>query len=160
MDHRKTDIGSRIRQAREHRGLTLADISRRTRLTAGILQAIEANDLDRLPGGLYKTAYVRTVATEVGLDAEALVSECKARLESEAAAAQDAQPPPPAAAERYLSALRWIAALAIAAAGLWWSASLNAPEPEIEAGPPALAAETFHLISVPASVTSKPATPQ
>jgi len=63
-----TDIGGRVRSAREQRGLTLADAARVTKLSTCVIGAIERNDFASLPGGMYRKAYLRTLAAEVGLD--------------------------------------------------------------------------------------------
>jgi cytoskeleton protein RodZ len=81
-----TDIGSRIRQAREQRGLTIRDIANTTKISSSALNAIEHNEFARLPGGVYSRAYVRAFATEVGLDADELTREYRARFEIEIAA--------------------------------------------------------------------------
>ena len=78
-----TDIGSRIRQAREQRGLTLRDIANTTKISTAALNAIEHNDFARLPGGVFSRAYLRAFATEVGLDADELTREYRARFETE-----------------------------------------------------------------------------
>jgi cytoskeleton protein RodZ len=83
MEHITTDIGSRIRQAREQRGLTIRDIANTTKISTGALNAIEHNDFARLPGGVFRRAYVRAFATEVGLDADELTREYRARFEAE-----------------------------------------------------------------------------
>lgn len=64
----KHDIGGRIRHAREQRGFSLHDAASLTKLSVPVLQAIERNDFDSLPAGVYRKAYLRTVAAEVGLD--------------------------------------------------------------------------------------------
>lgn len=79
------DIGGRLRRAREQRGLSLRDTAKRTKLSIFTLEAIERNDFARLPGGMFRRAYVRTLAAEVGLDPSELASEYCARFE----------PPPP-----------------------------------------------------------------
>jgi transcriptional regulator with XRE-family HTH domain len=84
------DIGGRVRQAREQRGLSLGDTARLTKLPTGVLRAIEENDFASLPAGMYRKAYLRTVAAEVGLDPLALAADYEtqydARVESAAAA--------------------------------------------------------------------------
>lgn len=75
------DIGGRLRQAREHRGLSLRDVARRTRLSIAVLQAIERNDFDRLPGGMFRKAYVRTLAVEAGLDPNEIAADYCAQFE-------------------------------------------------------------------------------
>ena len=86
MEQINTDIGSRIRQAREQRGLTIRDIANTTKISTAALNAIEHNDFARLPGGVFSRAYVRAFATEVGLDADELTREYRARFETEIAA--------------------------------------------------------------------------
>jgi len=62
------DIGGRLRRARKQRGLSLQDAAGRTKLSVSVLQAIERNDFESLPGGIYRKGYLRSVALEVGLD--------------------------------------------------------------------------------------------
>ena len=69
------DIGGRIRRAREDRGLSLSDVARRTKLSLNVLQAIERNDFTSLPTGMYRKAYVRTLAAEVGLNPTEIVAD-------------------------------------------------------------------------------------
>ena len=73
MEHITTYIGSRIRQARERRRLTIRDIANTTKISTVALNAIEHDDLARLPGGMFRRAYVRTLAIELGLDADELM---------------------------------------------------------------------------------------
>ena len=75
------DIGGRLQRAREHRGLSLADIARRTRLPLRVLQAIEGNDFARLPAGMFRKAYLRTLAIEVGLDPNEIAADYQAQFE-------------------------------------------------------------------------------
>lgn len=83
MDQAATDIGSRLRQAREKRGLTLRDIATTTKISMTALAAIEHNDFARLPAGVFRRAYVRAFAAEVGLNADELAREYRARFETE-----------------------------------------------------------------------------
>lgn len=62
------DIGGRLRRAREQRGLSLHDVATRSKLTIPVVRAIERNDFTALPGGMFRKAYVRTLAVEVGLN--------------------------------------------------------------------------------------------
>jgi transcriptional regulator with XRE-family HTH domain len=77
-----TDIGGRVRDAREKRGLSLADTARMTRLSPSIVQAIERNDFASLPAGMYRKAYLRTVAAEVGLDPLAIAADYDAQYDA------------------------------------------------------------------------------
>jgi len=80
------DIGARLRQAREQRGLSLRDLASRTKLSIIALRAIERNDFGALPGGLFPKAYIRTLAGELGLDAPALAREYVEQFEPEVVA--------------------------------------------------------------------------
>ena len=62
------DLGARLKRAREERGLPLSDIANRTKISVTALDALERNDLSRLPGGIFGRAFVRAYATELGLD--------------------------------------------------------------------------------------------
>lgn len=90
----KTDqagaIGDRLQRARVARGLSLSDIADRTKISPLSLRAMERNDFARLPGGVFRRAYVRAFAEEVGLDAEALAREYRARYEPDELAAAPA----------------------------------------------------------------------
>ena len=69
------DIGAQLRHAREARGLTIDAISRSTRVQPRILSAIEQNDSFSLPPRPYGRGFVRSFASEVGLDPDATVRE-------------------------------------------------------------------------------------
>ncbi len=83
MDQNATDIGSRLRLAREQRGLSLRDIADTTKISTAALGAIERNDFARLPAGVFRRAYVQAFAVEVGLDAHELAREYLAKFETE-----------------------------------------------------------------------------
>ena len=70
-----SDFGGKLRQARERRGLSLRQIAANTRITPAALEALERNDISRLPGGIFTRAFVRSYAIEVGLDPEETVRE-------------------------------------------------------------------------------------
>lgn len=70
-----TDFGARMRRAREARGVTLRQIADTTKLSMAALEALERNDISKLPGGIFSRAFVRSYAAEVGMDPEATVRE-------------------------------------------------------------------------------------
>ncbi|OFW16972.1 MAG: hypothetical protein A3F70_17680 [Acidobacteria bacterium RIFCSPLOWO2_12_FULL_67_14] len=69
----KPDFGTKMKRLREERGVTLRQIADATKLSVGALEALERNDISRLPGGIFTRAFVRSYATEVGLDPEQTV---------------------------------------------------------------------------------------
>ncbi len=69
----KPDFGMKMKRQREERGVTLRQIADATKLSEAALEALERNDISRLPGGIFSRAFVRSYATEVGLDPEQTV---------------------------------------------------------------------------------------
>jgi cytoskeleton protein RodZ len=68
-------FGSKLREARERRGITLREIANTTKISVSALEALERNDISRLPGGIFSRAFVRSYANEVGLDPEQTIQE-------------------------------------------------------------------------------------
>ena len=69
------DFGRSLREARERRGVSLRQIANATKIGMSALEALERNDISRLPGGIFSRAFVRSYAIEVGLDPEATIQE-------------------------------------------------------------------------------------
>ena len=67
------DFGAYLRQAREREGVALRQIANATKISTATLEALERNDIRRLPGGIFTRAVVRAYAAEVGLDQEETV---------------------------------------------------------------------------------------
>ena len=74
-DRPATDFGSKLREARERRGVSVRDIANATKISAAALDALERNDISKLPGGIFSRAFVRSYAVEVGLDPETTIQE-------------------------------------------------------------------------------------
>ena len=68
------DMGETLRLAREKRGLSLDGLAQRTKIPESSLRAIEANDIDRLPAGIFLRGFLKAYAREVGLDADDAVA--------------------------------------------------------------------------------------
>ena len=62
------DFGGKLREAREGRGISLRQIATSTKISVAALEALERNDVSKLPGGVFSRAFVRSYASEVGLD--------------------------------------------------------------------------------------------
>lgn len=71
----EVNFGSRMRGAREQRGVSLRQIAETTKLSVSALEALERNDISRLPGGIFSRAFVRSYASEIGIDPEQAVRE-------------------------------------------------------------------------------------
>ncbi|MGH9372072.1 MAG: helix-turn-helix domain-containing protein [Vicinamibacterales bacterium] len=78
-----SDLGTKLRTARERRGVSLRDIAARTKISVIALESLERNDPTRLPGGIFARSIVRSYASEVGLDPDTTVAEFIARFNLE-----------------------------------------------------------------------------
>jgi transcriptional regulator with XRE-family HTH domain len=94
-----TTLGSWLRRERERRGVTLAKISEETKVSVPLLQGLEADDLSRWPGGIFRRAFVRSYASAIGLDPELAVRRVEEEHPSEPAEPAPPGAPPPKAAE-------------------------------------------------------------
>lgn len=80
-----------LRRIRMAKGLSLTEISRRTRIGVGFLRKIEDGQLKALPPGFYARAFVRAYAEAIGIDADVVLG----TLADELPAAQAALAPHP-----------------------------------------------------------------
>jgi cytoskeletal protein RodZ len=82
-DRHTTDFGRMLREARERKGVSLRQIANATKISVAVLEGLERNDISRLPGGIFGRAFVRSYASEVGLDPEATIQEFIAQFKSD-----------------------------------------------------------------------------
>jgi cytoskeleton protein RodZ len=71
----KGTFGESLKREREMRGVTLEEISLATRIATRFLRAIESEEWDQLPGGVFNRGFVRSFARYLGLDEENTVAE-------------------------------------------------------------------------------------
>ena len=57
------------------RGVSLDEISAATRISTRFLEAIEKEQWDQLPGGVFNRGFIRSIARFLGLDEDGLVAE-------------------------------------------------------------------------------------
>ena len=74
-------IGEALRSERLRLGLKLEQIATKTKIGQYLLQAIEANQFDRLPGGLLTRSFLRQYAQVLGLDGDEVVASFKQQFE-------------------------------------------------------------------------------
>ena len=53
---------------RERKGISLEQISRNTKISARYLEAIERSEFEQLPGGVFRTSYIRQYARAIDYD--------------------------------------------------------------------------------------------
>jgi transcriptional regulator with XRE-family HTH domain len=68
-------FGSNLRRTRVQRGVSLDEISRRTKVSIELWEAMERNDFSHWPSGIFARAYVRAYAVAIGVDPESTVDE-------------------------------------------------------------------------------------
>jgi hypothetical protein len=82
-----TTLGADLRRERERRGLALRTISESTKLSVTLLEGLEADDISRWPGGIFRRAFVRAYAQCVGLDADEVFRRFERQFPAEGAEA-------------------------------------------------------------------------
>ncbi|MCT8139882.1 helix-turn-helix domain-containing protein [Anaerobacillus sp. CMMVII] len=70
-----SELGSRLKQAREERKLTLEELQSITKIQKRYLLAIEEGNLDMLPGQFYARAFVKSYAEAVGINPDLIFEE-------------------------------------------------------------------------------------
>jgi cytoskeleton protein RodZ len=73
-------FGNKFRQAREKKQLSYEDVSKVTKIGSRMLRAIEEENFDLLPGGVFNKGFIRSYAKHLGLDPEEAVNEYLATL--------------------------------------------------------------------------------
>ncbi len=74
------EFGDKFRKAREKKELSLDDVSNVTKISARMLQAIEQEHFDQLPGGVFNKGFIRAYSKHLGLDPEEAVTDYLACL--------------------------------------------------------------------------------
>jgi len=105
----KGTFGERLKREREMREVSLEEITAATRIAARYLDALENEQWDKLPGGVFNRGFVRAIAGYLGLDEEGFLSEydlARGEQKTEPAAPYESRLP---------AKPKWIPALAILA---------------------------------------------
>lgn len=76
-----TSIGETLRRERLKRRLDLDGVSRELKISPRLLEAIEDERFDRLPGGVFAKSFVRQYARMLGLDEEEILGELQRMLD-------------------------------------------------------------------------------
>lgn len=76
-------FGKLFADARAARGVTLKQVSASTKIPVSTLQAIERDEIDSLPGGIFTRGFIRSYADAVGLDPRATLERFEARFPQE-----------------------------------------------------------------------------
>lgn len=68
-------FGEHLKREREMRNVSLEEVSAATRISVRFLEALEDEQWERLPGGVFNRGFIRSVARFLGLDEEGLIAE-------------------------------------------------------------------------------------
>lgn len=99
-------FGERLKRERELREVTPEEICKATRIAPRFLEALENEQWDRLPGGVFGRGFVRSIARFLGLSEEDLLSEY------DLARGENGNGAPTKSEERIPSPPKWIPILA------------------------------------------------
>src|SRR5258707_3739116 len=72
---RSVSIGDTLAEARRQAGLTVTQVSQRTRIRETIIRGIEQGDFSACGGDFYARGHIRSIAAVVGIDPEPLIRE-------------------------------------------------------------------------------------
>lgn len=70
-----TPFGERLKLERELRGVSLDEVSGATRINTKYLEALETEQWDQLPGGVFNRGFIRTIARYLGINEDGMISE-------------------------------------------------------------------------------------
>jgi cytoskeleton protein RodZ len=169
------NFGERLKRERELREVTLEEITSATRIGPRFLEALENEEWEKLPGGVFNRGFVRSVARYLGLDEESFLAEY------DLAHGPVVQPTPQHSANHFSSRPKWIpfvaflavlvVAAALAAGGYYaWryyvahraakqSSFIPPPTPSTSAIKPAVLSAS-HVELTYTSATAKPSATQ
>ncbi|MEE9218573.1 MAG: RodZ domain-containing protein [Acidobacteriota bacterium] len=85
-------FGDELRCERELRQITLREVAEATKINLRFLEALENNDFDVLPGGIFTRGFIKSYARHIGLNEEAMINAFLMELKQQQ---QRAEPEPP-----------------------------------------------------------------
>jgi len=163
------NFGQRLKREREMRGVSLDEIAQATKIGTRSLRALEDEDFDRLPGGIFNKGFVRAYSRFLGIDEEQAVADylIASGLESAPTEVEEVESDA-AAAELWRRRSRAIAVTVLVLAVLgyagWWLYSTGWFKPKApgrETHPASVgsslpASTSAQAASTPAKPTEKP----
>ncbi len=164
-------FGARLKREREQRKITLDDISVATKIGTRFLVALEEEQFDQLPGGIFNKGFVRAYARHLGIDENQAIADFVAASapnlpeippeETPVLAAMAFRVPESKKKSRSNDGIPWgivAAALLIIASGfaLWGFHSREKPAPRVEVSTPVQNEQTPPATPEKASTAPQP----
>jgi cytoskeleton protein RodZ len=142
-------FGDKLRREREMRGVSLEEIAESTKIGTRSLRALEEDDFEKLPGGIFNKGFVRAYSRFLGLDEDETVADFEAAFKEYRLAngypddrqvEQEPEPEPSKTPWSLIAALVLIVAVAVAGYflrghGIDVFRSQSKPEPVSQAPP-------------------------
>ncbi len=75
-------FGANLKRERELRGISLEEISKTTKISRRLLEALEGDRFDSLPGGIFRKAFLKSYAKYLGMNEEQVLHEYTLAFES------------------------------------------------------------------------------
>lgn len=94
-----------VSAVRQSKGITLDQIVQTTKISKRFLEAIEAGDFAKLPGGIFNTSYIRQYARAIDYDESDLVERYRRLWGGDNAAPVNGLQDPRKPASRFLTVL-------------------------------------------------------
>ena len=164
-------FGEKMRREREMRGVSLEEISESTKIGTRSLRALEEEDFEKLPGGIFNKGFVRAYSRFIGLDEDQAVADFEAAWREHQAAngllpevlSQVEQETPEPSSNRLLAIVALVL-LAVATGGyaikyFWGTRTANtnlAPTPVVQEAPPPQSSAEGQSPPTPSSSVSEP----
>lgn len=128
--------GQRLRAEREARGMSQEEAARRLNLTVTYVEALEADDYERLPEAAFVKGYIRNYARELELPGDELASVYAEMMVEEAEEVPErVEVMPSAARRRWLPlALGGVGVLVVVIALVLWQSGGAGPAPKDDSG--------------------------
>lgn len=131
--------GAMLRQAREARDWSLADVANQLNLTRQRLEQLEAGEYDKLPGHTFTRGYLRAYAKLLGLDQQSLVEAFDRHIGTQEVASEVKSigriSEPMRVSQTALRVLSFLVLLVLGAVGFFWwqerSTVGNAPQASV-----------------------------
>jgi cytoskeleton protein RodZ len=94
------EFGEKFRKEREKKNFSLDDVSHVIKIGTRMLQAIEEENFDRLPGGVFNKGFIRAYAKHLGMNDDKAVADYLAHVRQTQVDTQEAWEPAPSAQNR------------------------------------------------------------
>jgi cytoskeleton protein RodZ len=75
-------LGANLKRERELRGISLEEISKATKISRRLLESLETDRFDSLPGGIFRKSFLRSYAKYLGMNEEQVLHEYTLAFES------------------------------------------------------------------------------